>query len=90
MKEIRKHSSEFKTKVVLESLKNQMTLSELSQKYDLYPGLIQKWKTTFLSSASSVFESPSVKKSDNSKETDRLYQQIGRLQMENEWLKKKL
>jgi putative transposase len=88
MKEKRKHSSEFKTKVVLESLKNQLTLSELAQRYDLYPGLIQKWKSEFLSKASSVFESKI--NPENNKETDQLYQKIGKLQFEIDWLKKKL
>jgi len=89
MNERRTHSPEFKAKVALEALKNQMTLPELSRKYDVNPNLILKWKTKFLNNASSVFEVSSVK-SDDSKEVDRLYNQIGRLQMEIDWMKKKL
>jgi len=89
MNEKRKHSPEFKAKVALEALKNQMTLSALSQKYDLNPQVIQKWKTDFLSKAHCVFETKG-KSTEESKAIDRLYQQIGRLQVENDWLKKKL
>jgi len=89
MNERRTHSPEFKAKVALEALKNQMTLSELSRKYDVNENLILKWKSKFLNNASSVFTNSSVKP-DASKDVDRLYNQIGRLQMEIEWMKKKL
>jgi len=87
MNERRKHSPEFKAKVALEALKNQMTLSELSSKYDVNPHVIHKWKNEFLSKAPSVFGASSVK-SESGKEVDNLYNQIGRLKMENDWLKK--
>ena len=51
MNERRKHGPEFKAKVALEALKNQMTLSELSSKYDVNPHVIHKWKNEFLSKA---------------------------------------
>jgi hypothetical protein len=72
----------------LESLKNQLTLSELAHKYDLYPRVNQKWKTEFLSKASNVFDSKI--KPDTTKEIDHLYQTIGKLKFEIDWLKKKL
>jgi len=91
MNERRKHSPEFKAKVALEALKNQMTLSELSQKYELNPNVIQKWKTEFLTNAHSVFEKKNeCKSSDDSKLVDRLYRKIGQLEMDCEFLKKKL
>jgi transposase-like protein len=91
MNERRKHSSEFKAKVALEALKNQMTLSELSSKYGLNQHLVQKWKTEFLSNAHSVFEKENKRKSsDESKLIDRLYRKIGQLEMDCEFLKKKL
>jgi transposase-like protein len=91
MNERRKHSPEFKAKVALEALKNQMTLSELSNKYGLNQHLVQKWKTDFLLNAHSVFEKKNERKSsDDSKLVDRLYRKIGQLEMDCEFLKKKL
>jgi len=87
----RKFSSEFKLKVILEALSERSTLSELSQKYELHPNQISKWKQDFLSKAKSVMDSelPKSKESpsENAKE---LYSKIGQLQMELDYLKKKL
>lgn len=86
----RKHSDAFKTEVVLEALKERKTLSELALEYQLSPAQISSWKSEFLSNASSAFSSK--RKDSESKDdlTDALFNQIGRLKMENEWLKKKL
>jgi transposase len=56
-KDRRKFSADFKTKVVLESLKEKNTIEELARKYELHPNQISLWKKDFLSKASSVFES---------------------------------
>lgn len=83
------HSSEFKAKVAIEALKEQSTLSDLAQKYNLHPNQITLWKKEFISNASVVFE-----KGKNSPKDDiekaKLFEVIGQLQFENNWLKKKL
>jgi len=56
MKKRKKHSSGFKTKVVLEALQERESIQELARKYDLHPTQISTWKKQFLSSASSVYE----------------------------------
>lgn len=93
-RERRKFTNSFKTEVVLEALKEKYTIAELAVKYKLYPAQITGWKTEFLSKAQDVFgadQSESNKsKQANEKLEDDLYSQIGRLKMENEWLKKKL
>ncbi|MFN3188817.1 MAG: transposase [Candidatus Paceibacteria bacterium] len=88
----RKFSSAFKTKVVLEALKERSTLSELSQKYEIHPNQIASWKREFLEKAEHVFEQSrgSTKEKDLEKQRDNLYRQIGQLKVENDWLKKKL
>ncbi len=53
----RKFTSSFKTKVVLEAIKERSSLAELAQKYELQPTQISAWKKDFLESASDVFES---------------------------------
>jgi putative transposase len=91
MKEKRKHSAEFKTQVVLDCLKNQLTLSQLSSKYELHPSVIQKWKTEFLTNASSVFSGPKTSNNpEHEKQLERLYSRIGHLHDQVEFLKKKL
>ncbi len=52
----RRFSSKFKTKVVLEALKERHSLSELAQKYELHIAQISKWKQEFLSEAEAIFE----------------------------------
>jgi transposase len=93
-RERRKFSNAFKTEVVLEALKDKLTLAELSEKYKLYPALITNWKNDFLTKAGSVFgadQSSTVADQKKQQELEEdLYAQIGRLRMENEWLKKKL
>ena len=84
----RKFTSKFKTKVVLEALKERVSLSELAQKYELSPTQISKWKREFLENASEIFESPQTdKRSEAQKEKDRLLNTIGELKIENDFLK---
>lgn len=86
----KKHTSEFKTKVVLEALKEQQSISEIAQKYGLHPNQIQTWKKQFLSNASAAFGIKGGGNEDHEEETRRLYEQIGKLQVINDFLKKKL
>jgi transposase-like protein len=85
-----KHSDAFKTEVALEAIRERKTLSELAQEYQLAPAQISTWKAEFLSNAQMAFGFKRKKEDALDKQTDDLYNQIGRLKMENEWLKKKL
>ena len=87
----RKFTSKFKTKVVLEALKERSSLAELAQKYDLHPQQISTWKREFLAEADSVFDKgKSSKKSEAEQEKDRLLKTIGQLKVENDFLKNAL
>jgi len=87
----RKLTSGFKTKIVLEVLKERSSLSELGQKYSVSPSQISKWKAEFLSGASSIFDKKKKGvKSDEELERDRLLKTIGELKVENDYLKKTL
>ena len=87
----RKFTSSFKTKVVLEAIKERSSLAELAQKYERQPTQISAWKKDFLESASDVFESGKKdKKSEAEKEKDRLLKTIGELKIENDFLKEAL
>jgi len=89
MSKRRKFSSEFKHRVVIEALKERLTLSELGQKYDLHPNVISTWKNEFIEKSKDVFEKPGKKRDYQHKE-DELYKEIGKLKVENEFLKKNL
>ena len=87
----RKFTPEFKLKVVLEVLKEKDTLATISKRHELHPNQISDWKKQFLMGAASVFEtSPKSSIANQEPETSLLYEQIGRLQMELTFFKKKL
>lgn len=84
----RKFTSKFKTKVVLEALKERISLSELARKYELQPAQISAWKREFLEAAEDVFENgKSDKRSEADKEKAQLLQTIGQLKVEVDFLK---
>jgi transposase len=85
----RKFSSGFKTKVVLEALKEQSTAREISAKYEIHQNQISLWKREFLNNASKAFEGKSADENQE-KEKEKLYGKIGQLQVENDFLKKVL
>ena len=87
----RKFTSKFKTKVVLETLKEQQTMAELAQKYELHPQQLSNWKKEFLQGAESVFgESKPSPKTEAEQERDLLLKVIGQLKVENDFLKEAL
>ena len=61
----RKFSSKFKTKVVLEALKERMSMSELARKFEAQPKQIVQWKKEFLNSAEDVFDKKSKQDEKN-------------------------
>ena len=85
-----KFTASFKTKVVLEALKERQTVQELAEKHKLHPNQISAWKKEFLANAEQAFKDDHADAKDHEKEKDELYKQIGQLQVENNWLKKKV
>ena len=84
----RKFTSTFKTKVVLEALKERSTLADLAQKYQLQPAQISAWKREFLDGASEVFDKGKKnKKSEAELEKERLLKTIGQQKIEIDFLK---
>lgn len=89
----RKFTAEFKAKVALEAIKEQKSLSELAEQFELHPNLISIWKREFLENASNVFSKSNDDKkfiAEAEKEKEELFKQIGQLKVENDWLKKKV
>ena len=86
----KQHSAEFKFKVALEAAKEQKTLSQLGSEYELHPTQISEWKRQLLTASHTVFgKEASRSGGEQSKVEIELYEHIGRLKMELEWLKKK-
>lgn len=87
----RKFTAEFKTKVVLEVLKERQTLAELAKKHEIHPTQLTTWKREFMEKSTVVFsEKADDTKKSHADEIEKLYAQIGQLQVENTFLKKKL
>jgi transposase len=89
MQKRRSFSAEFKAKVALEAVKEQQTLQELAQKYELHPNQISSWKQEFVQNSASVF-TQGKKKEETSVDTAKLYEEIGRLKIEVDFLKKRV
>ena len=86
----RKFSAEFKHRVALEAVSERKTLTELAQDYDLHPNQIVQWKKVLQQDGQSLFQRKNKTTDDDHSELiERLYQQIGQLQFELNWLKKK-
>lgn len=91
----RKHSADFKSKVAIEALKEQKTLAQISEQYALHANQISDWKKVLLEGSSSLFEKDTAKgKASTAIDLDAyqapFLEQIGSLQMEVNFLKKKL
>ncbi|MAT38100.1 MAG: hypothetical protein CL946_00700 [Ectothiorhodospiraceae bacterium] len=84
-------NSAFKAKVALEAIKGDRTISEIAQKHKLHVTQINLWKKQLLEGAEDVFSDGKPKqanKSSDEPDSAELYEQIGRLKVQLEWLKK--
>ena len=83
----RKHSPAFKAKVALEAVKGEETVAQLAARYEVHPSQIQAWKRALAEGATGVFSNGQEQKSKNDAALiARLYQEIGRLKVERDFL----
>ena len=83
-------SAQLKSQVALEAVKNQKTLNELAAEYEVHPNQIGQWRKQLLEGLPSLFTNGRVKGAQNDEALQaRLYEEIGRLKVELDWLKKK-
>ena len=83
------HSATFKAKVALAAAKPDKTPSELAAHFKVHPNVVSKWKIHLLENVATVFQDARSKKKSDDTLVDELYQEIGRLKVEMDWLKKK-
>jgi transposase-like protein len=85
-----RYSAELKAKVALEAIRGQKTVNEIASQYDVHPSQVGTWKKQALESLPEVFSNGKVRSHEEEQaKLDALYQQIGQLQVELSFLKKR-
>lgn len=86
----KKHTAAFKAQVALAALKGDKTVNELAGQFAVHPTLIHTWRKQLLGSAEEIFSNGSkAPAADHESLQAQLFEQIGRLKMELDWVKKK-
>ena len=85
----RSHSVDFKSKVALEALKERKTITEIASEYQVHANQVISWKKQLLSNMDIVFSDGRKNHKENEEKEAQLYQQIGQLKVELDWVKKK-
>jgi transposase-like protein len=89
----KRHTNEYKAKVVLAALREDRTISELASEYKVHPITIGLWKKAVIRNLSSLFSDRCVSNGEAQEQKaliEKLYSKIGEVEVENDWLKKKL
>ena len=87
----RKHSPSFKARIALEALKGEQTVAELAKRFEVHPGQVRKWKKDLTEGAVTVFGGDHDQEGkDHDALIAQLYQQIGQLKVERDFLESKL
>lgn len=92
MKKRRSHPAAYKAKVAIEALKERQTASEIAGRFEVHPSRVSEWKKQAIAGLSQVFEQTGDGREEpgHQKLIASLYQQIGQLTVELDWLKKRL
>jgi transposase-like protein len=87
----KQYSPKFKAKMAVEAIRGERTLSQLASQYHVHPVQIGEWRKTALEQLAELFvDGRTRKRADHDAEKDPWYEQIGRLKVELDWLKKKV
>ena len=80
----------FRAKVALAAAKGDKTLAQLAEQFEVHPNQVSAWRKELVERAAELFEDGRLRKRDDTTASqEELYEQIGRLKMEVDWLKKK-
>ena len=84
------HEASTKARVALEAVKERETVTQISKRFGVHPTQVNQWKRKLLDEAAELFERENGRAPSEAFGTTELYEQIGRLKMELDWLKKKI
>lgn len=89
-KERKSYTAAFKAKVALEAIKGQRTINEIASAFEVHPNQVTQWKKQAVTQLSEIFSNGRARAESAEEELrNQLYQQIGQLKVELDWLKKK-
>ena len=85
----KKFSNQFKAKVALEALRENKTISQICSEFGVHSSRVSEWRKIVRQNLASLFSSDKYSlKQEHEKQIENLFKNIGKLQVENEWLKK--
>ncbi len=89
-KKRKQHTASYKSKVALEAIRGQKTVNEIAQEYGVHPAQVTQWKKIIQEGSTELFDTKRGPKATllAHEDTDNLYNEIGRLKVELDWLKK--
>jgi len=86
----RQHDAAVKAKVALEAIRGEKTIAQIAGEFGIHPNQIRLWRDRALAALPAVFSKGAVRsEKDHAELEEELFRQIGRLKVENDWLKKK-
>jgi transposase len=85
-----RRSAEQKGKIAIEAVKDQRSINEIAKEYEVHPVQVSKWKKELVEKAKSIFQDKRCKAQKKLITEEDLEKKVGKLTMENDWLKKKL
>ena len=87
----KQYSPKFKARVAVEAIRGEKTLSQLGSQFKVHPIQIAKWRKSAVEHLPELFVDGRTRKGRSEEaDSDALYEQIGRLKVELDWLKKKV
>jgi putative transposase len=86
----RNHSASFKARVALEAVRGEKSLAEIASQYEVHPNQVSKWRKQLMEELPGIFKDKRRCKKELEQHEAALYEEIGRLKVELDWLQKKL
>lgn len=86
----KQYTPKFKARVAIEAIRGEKTLSQVGSQFKVHPMQIAKWRKTALEQMPELFVDGRTRKARDETNNDALYEEIGRLKVELDWLKKKV